>query len=129
MEQFENGEGNKCYYFSMKNITEYILESRNGDILRDFWKDINWNNKQVRKDLDSIGIGDALYKEKDELIYFEDSSKLVRSNREYWVENLPQSFMDLYHSYVKRVEKEGKGEMWMDAHGNTGYCITIGIDE
>ena len=113
----------------MKNIIEYIIESRNDDILKDLWRDINWNNKQVRKDLDAIGVGEALYKEKDEIIYFEDSSKVVRRDPEYWVEKLPNSFMNLFNSYVKRVKKEGLGELWMDAHENTRYYITIGIDK
>lgn len=117
------------YYFNMKHLTEYILESRTGDILRELWRDINWGDKQVRKDLNNIGIGDAMYKEKSEIIYFEDSSKFVRRDQEYWVEKLPQSFINLFNKYAKKVEKEGLGELWMDAHENTNYYITVGIDK
>lgn len=113
----------------MLPLNQYILESRTGDTLRELWRNINWGDKQVRKDLNNIGIGDAMYKEKSEIIYFEDSSKFVRRDREYWVEKLPQSFINLFNKYAKKVEKEGLGELWMEAHENTNYYITIGIDK
>lgn len=92
-----------------------------------FYNEINWGDKKVRKDLDNLGF-DALYNEKKKVIVLDNSSKFVKMHPDYWVEKLPESFMVLFNKYQKEIESEG-GEIWMDAHRDTGYNIMIGVEE